>query len=48
LFVRDVWRHCELVVHADHYDLAEHSSVDFDPDFPPTADDSPDRDAPQQ
>jgi glycosyltransferase involved in cell wall biosynthesis len=40
LFVRDVWPRCQLLLYAEFYYLAEHSDVDFDPEFLP-----PDNDA---
>ena len=40
LFVRDVWPHCQLLLYAEYFYSADGSDVDFDPEFPPPADDS--------
>ncbi len=40
LFVRDIWPHCQLLVYAEYFYSADDSDVDFDPEFPPPADDS--------
>jgi glycosyltransferase involved in cell wall biosynthesis len=40
LFVRDIWPHCQILLYAEYFYSAAGSDVDFDPEFPPPADDT--------